>query len=107
VSQSEVERTLGRLLTDAAFRAEFFREPGRTCLQLGLQLASGEMAALLRVPRAVLANLGSRLDDRICRLFLCTASIRYPMRQCRPRPFVPAGTSCRGGTRPCLPLSLW
>lgn len=76
MSQNEVERTLGRLLTDGAFRADFFREPGRACLQLGLQLASGEITALLRVPRAVLANLGSRLDDRICRLFLCTASIR-------------------------------
>lgn len=105
MSQNEAERTLGRLLTDAAFRAEFLREPGRACLQLGLQLASGELAALLRVPRAVLANLGSRLDDRICRVSLHGLD-PIPIRQCRPRPFMAATISCRSETRPCLPSSL-
>jgi hypothetical protein len=68
MSQREVERTLGRLLTDQDFRDEFFLDPLRACLTLGIQLTSHEVEALLRAPRPVLANLGSRLDDRICRL---------------------------------------
>ena len=68
MSQRDVEQTLGRLLTDEGFRDEFFLEPGRTCLPLGIQLAPQEVEALLCVPRPALAGLGARLDDRICRL---------------------------------------
>jgi hypothetical protein len=68
MSQRDVERTLGRLLTDKGFREEFFRDPSRACLLLGLQLAPQEVEALLRAPRAGLASLGAQLDDRICRL---------------------------------------
>ena len=68
MSQRDVERTLGRLLTDEGFQEDFFRDPARTCLLLGIQLAPQEVEALLRVPRAGLATLGARLDDRICRL---------------------------------------
>ena len=68
MSQRDVERTLGRLLTDAGFQREFFRNPARACLELGLQLAVHEVEALLRVPRRGLASLAAQLDDRICRL---------------------------------------
>ena len=70
MSQRDVERTLGRLLTDEDFRGDFFRDPARACLRLGLQLAGHEVEALLRVPRPALASLGAQLDDRICRLHL-------------------------------------
>jgi hypothetical protein len=70
MSQRDVEWTLGRLLTDHSFRDEFFLVPARACLALGLQLASHELEALLRVPRPALASLGARLDDRICRLHI-------------------------------------
>jgi hypothetical protein len=70
MSQRDVERTLGRLLTDHSFREEFFREPDHICLALGLQLASHELEALFRVPRPALASLGARLDDRIRRLHI-------------------------------------
>lgn len=70
MSQRDVERTLGRLLTDEGFRDEFFLEPGRACLPLGIHLTADELEALLRVPRSALASLGARLDDRICRLHL-------------------------------------
>lgn len=68
MSQRDVERTLGRLLTDEGFQEDFFRDPGRACLLIGLQLAPQEVEALLRAPRPALASLGARLDDRICRL---------------------------------------
>jgi putative modified peptide len=68
MSQRDVERTLGRLLTDAAFRRDFFRNPARACLELGVQLAAHEVDALLRVSPRRLASLAEQLDHRICRL---------------------------------------
>ena len=68
MSQRDVERTLGRLLTDAGFRRDFFRNPARACLELGVQLAAHEVDALLRVSNRRLASLAEQLDDRICRL---------------------------------------
>jgi len=68
MSQRDVERTLGRLLTDEGYREDFFRDPARACLLLGIQLAPQEIEALLRAPRPTLASLGAQLDDRICRL---------------------------------------
>jgi hypothetical protein len=68
MSQRDVERTLGRLLTDPGFRRDFFRSPARACLEFGLQLAAHEVEALLRVPPRPLASLARHLDDRICRL---------------------------------------
>ena len=68
MSQRDVERTLGRLLTDASFRRVFFRDPARAGLVLGVDLAPHEREALLRVPARPLAGLAGELDDRICRL---------------------------------------
>ena len=68
MSQRDVERTLGRLLTDAGFRRDFLRNPSRACLEFGLQLAAHEVEALLRVPPRPLASLAGQLDNRICRL---------------------------------------
>jgi hypothetical protein len=68
MSQRDVERTLGRLLTDEGFRDEFFLEPARACLTLGIQLTPHELEALLRIARPALASLSARLDDQICRL---------------------------------------
>ena len=70
MSQRDVERTLGRLLTDAGFRRDFFRSPARACLELGVQLTPHEVEALLRVPPRRLATLAGQLDDRICRLHI-------------------------------------
>ena len=70
MSQRDVERTLGRLLTDAGFRRDFFRNPARACLELGVQLAAYEVEALLRVSPRGLASLAGQIDDRICRLHI-------------------------------------
>ncbi len=68
MSQTAVEQALGRLLTDVAFRREFFEDPYRASVLSGLKLSTEELEALGRVPRAALAALGRCLDDRICRL---------------------------------------
>lgn len=70
MSQRDVERALGRLLTDEGFRNDFFLDPARACLTLGIQLAPHELEALLRIAPSGLATLGARLDDRICRLHI-------------------------------------
>ena len=70
MSQRDVERALGRMLTDEGFQQDFFRDPARTCLLLGIQLEPQEFEALFRVPRSMLATLSGRLDDRICRLHI-------------------------------------
>ena len=75
MSQRDVERTLGRLLTDEAFRDEFFLDPARACLTLGIRLAPHEVESLLRVSRTMLTTLGDRLDDRICRLRIQKADV--------------------------------
>lgn len=66
MSQRDVERTLGRLLTDQGFRNGFFLDPAHACSQVGIHLTSREFEALFRVPRAAFASLGARLDDRVC-----------------------------------------
>lgn len=70
MSQRDVERTLGRLLTDQGFRDDFFSDPAHACLQVGIQLTPQEVEALLQAPRPALVSLGARLDDRICRLHI-------------------------------------
>jgi hypothetical protein len=75
MSQRDVERTLGRLLTDQGFQDDFFLDPVHACLQVGIQLTPHEVEALLRVPRPGLASLGTRLDDRICRLHIQRSDI--------------------------------
>jgi len=78
MSQRDVERTLGRLLTDQGFRDDFFRDPAHACLHAGIQLTPHEVEALLRAPRSALVSLGARLDDRICRLHLQRSEVAGP-----------------------------
>jgi hypothetical protein len=70
MGQRDVGRTLGRLMTDAAFQQCFFQDPARACLVRGVQLAPHELEALLRVPCRRLGNLSGKLDDWICRLHI-------------------------------------
>lgn len=68
MSQRDVEWALGRLVTDEEFRREFYLDPPRACVALGIRLTEEEIQSLVATPRSVLADLASRLDDRICRV---------------------------------------
>jgi hypothetical protein len=70
MSQRAVERALGRLVTDPAFRRRFFREPVRASFEVGLDLSADELDALRRIPSRALARLSESIDDRLCRLNL-------------------------------------
>ena len=48
VSQQAVERALGKLLTDEAFRTRFFAAPGTACWEAGLPLSAVEPVAEAR-----------------------------------------------------------
>jgi hypothetical protein len=74
MSQHAVERTLGKLVTDEAFRREFFRAPARTSLLAGLYLSDDELDALTRIPSPLLERLSKAVDARICRLCIPEAA---------------------------------
>jgi hypothetical protein len=68
MSQRAVERALGKLLTDEAFRETFFRAPGAACVEAGLELSAEELEALRRLSCSALGELSATIDDRIRRL---------------------------------------
>jgi hypothetical protein len=70
VTQHAVERTIGKLVTDAAFRAKFFSNPASATWQAGLTLSPVELEALSRLSSAALARFGESLDARIRRLWV-------------------------------------
>jgi hypothetical protein len=70
MSQQAVERAIGKLTTDEAFREAFFADPERAALQAGLQLSPCEVSALRRISAEALRRFGDGLDDGICRLRL-------------------------------------
>jgi hypothetical protein len=66
MSQQAVERAIGKLVTDEAFRTAFVADPPRASLEAGLHLLATELDALTRIPTRALEQLAQ--DDRICRL---------------------------------------
>jgi hypothetical protein len=68
--QVAVERTLGKLVTDEAFRKWFYQDPAAASFHAGLELSKTELDALSRLSVTAIAELSTRLDDRICRLHL-------------------------------------
>lgn len=81
MSQRGVERTLGRLVTDPAFREKFFRTPMEAGLHIGVELTRQETEALLQVPLDALIAFSGCLDDRICRLYVRHELIEQESRQ--------------------------
>jgi hypothetical protein len=74
MSQRAVERVLGRLATDEAFREVFYDDPVGALVPYAGDLTHAEIDALRQVPRAALAAFSARLDDRICRLSVPAAN---------------------------------
>lgn len=68
MSQRAVEGVLGRLITDAEFRDEFFRDPATTCQnQIKEMPTAQEVDALRRLDPHVLSQLAGLLDPKIVR----------------------------------------
>jgi len=67
MSQKSVENVLGRLITDAAFRREFFATPATLCHANDFDLTPSELSALLRLSESAAQNLAQALDPRIVR----------------------------------------
>jgi hypothetical protein len=70
MSQAAVERTLGKLVTDPAFRRRFFWDPAAASFSAGLELSGEELDALSRLPLEAIERFSTCLDDRICRCTL-------------------------------------
>jgi hypothetical protein len=68
MSQQAVERTIGKLVTDEAFRARFGADPARASLEAGLPLSVTEREALARIPARALERFANSVDDCIRRL---------------------------------------
>jgi hypothetical protein len=81
VTQHAVERTIGKLVTDAAFRTRFFSNPAAATWAAGLTLSSVEIEALSNLSSAALARFAESLDARIRRLYVDapTTSRRGPI----------------------------
>jgi hypothetical protein len=67
MSQIAVERTLGKLVTDATFRERFFRDPAAASFLAGLDLSPVEIDALSSLPLEAIERFSDSLDHRICR----------------------------------------
>lgn len=70
MSQIAVERTLGKLVTDATFRRRFFRDPAAASFLAGLDLSQVEVDALSSLPPEAIVRFSQCLDHRICRCSL-------------------------------------
>jgi hypothetical protein len=68
MSQGAVEKALGKLVTDDAFRERFFAGPAVASLTAGLVLSRVELDALSHLSQRALIEFSRRLDDRIRRL---------------------------------------
>ena len=67
MSQRAVEITLGRLITDGAFRRTFYTDPAATCRRESLDLTTQELDALMALDRWRLQAFAKSLDARIVR----------------------------------------
>jgi hypothetical protein len=67
MSQDNVERILGRLITDRDFFVSCHQSLDKACLERGLLLTDLEMSALGKIDIQQFASFASVLDDRIKR----------------------------------------
>lgn len=67
MSQRDVEGTLGRLVTDTAFRVRFFTQPETTAAREGFHLSRPELSQLERVPMAAVLELAAHIDGTLRR----------------------------------------
>ena len=67
MSQDSVERLLGRLLTDARFRADAAASLENVCRQEGFDLTEGELRLVARINRDAFESVATHLNPSLCR----------------------------------------
>ena len=67
MGRQAVERALGKLVTDEAFRKRFFANPETASWEAGLQLSPTELEALSTLSQEALSRFSEVLDKRISR----------------------------------------
>jgi len=70
MSQSYVERTIGRLVTDEATRLKFASDPGaaiREMIERGMELTEGERRSLASLDPEALNRFARSVDARLQR----------------------------------------
>jgi hypothetical protein len=73
VAQRSVEIVIGRLVTDEAFRIEFFKDTAMTLtrfIETGYELTSLEIAALKATDTDVWAQAAEQIDSRLQKVSL-------------------------------------
>jgi hypothetical protein len=68
MSQSNVERVIGMLVTDEAIRHRFTRDPGATLrglVESGVALNPCELEALVSIEPALLSRVANAIDPRL------------------------------------------
>ena len=65
--QDSVERLLGRLFTDASFRARAAVSLEKACYQEGYILSEGELRLVERIDTRVFDTVAEHLDGGLCR----------------------------------------
>lgn len=76
MSQSAVERLLGRLVTDREFRRRFYVEPVVACRLGAIDVTSRELEAVLGTDDTHFDVLAQKLDARIVRATMVRPSIQ-------------------------------
>lgn len=74
MSQRSVERVLGRLMTDEAFRRRYSEDPGAALGEMataGLELTATEQQALVSLDPRMLARVAAALDPRLQKIDCC------------------------------------
>jgi Ribosomally synthesized peptide prototyped by Frankia Franean1_4349. len=74
MSQSNVERVIGRLVTDEGFRDRFAADPRvaiQGVMECGLELTRLEVEALASIDAGLLARIADAIDPRIQKADLC------------------------------------
>lgn len=67
MSQNEVERFLGRLITDATFRSRLEESLEKACHDEGFRISRSEMSLLRGLDLQLIAQLAETIDDSIRR----------------------------------------
>ena len=64
MTRPAMERALGKLVMDAAFRDAFFRDPVAACRTVGIELTDRERDALAQIPRGALTAFQRYLSGK-------------------------------------------